>query len=214
MAVNYLEMLQRRLGFKCKDLEQLVPVEVGFTGMIYEMERCANGTNPKDKDICQCQMGVGAWMKTGSRYGRVHFLPIYTRDELKTLVHLDNTKTSIQGAYFLTTFTPAVWALVAGLFFTFTILKMMDMRFDPPDASYVPLDKSEPVYRRVKNCLLKSRILFRIRKAGQSTSTLNYSSILTVHIRSLSYIYILILELLPDILFLYLGTNVMVTFKK
>ena len=139
--------------------------------MVDALERCTNGTADSGSPICQCQLGVGSWIKTAERVKRVDFLTHFMREELEVIVHIENTDSTIHGAYFLTTFTPAVWALILGLFFIFTLLKILDRRFAPPDPSYVPLDRSQPRYLRFNHYVLKSRILFRVRKAIQSTRT-------------------------------------------
>lgn len=168
MALNYLYELQRQLNFQCHTLDEIEQSKIGFTEFIDRMQKCQNEFNQSDS-VCQCQMGVGGWMLTQQRYGKVDFLPVFVHDDLRVITHIENTYYSTNGLFFITTYSTDVWFAIAGLMATWTLLKMLDIRFVPPDDSFKPLPSTDGWYLRQRHFLLKSNIPRRLRKSLQST---------------------------------------------
>lgn len=171
--MEYLLEMEATLGFRCISLD--IGNEDGkgvrFNSVVEKMNRCttAQGTM-RDTVDCNCDMAVGGWFETAERRGKVDFLPPFMIDGIAIAVHMDETSAATEGAFFLKAFSIEVWGLVVALGVTFTLLKMLDRRFVPPDNTYEPLPSTESRYRRMLHFLLKSRILYRLRKAFQSTS--------------------------------------------
>lgn len=173
LAISYLVQLQAALNFSCASvdtdpLRSPPGTGVGFTAFIMELSRCSlNSTSP----VCACELGVASWMMNTQRYGKVDYLPFYFRDALNVVIHKDNAKSSVSGAFFVTTFSPGVWAAIAGLVAVFTVLKMLDMRFEPIHVDFTPMDRSATWYKRTRHTVLKGNVTRRIRKSFQSTCT-------------------------------------------
>jgi len=175
LAIDYLNILERRLGFECSShqlFNATKPENQGFTGFILEMEQCTTefGTI-RDDPACQCDIGVGGWVRDSNRLGRVDFIPSFLNDDFRMLTHVDNFSARASGAFFLTAFSLGAWIAIAGLMICFIFLKLFDRRFAPPGKKFVPL-KDASWYRRQKHFLLKSELPFRIRRATQSVRKL------------------------------------------
>lgn len=126
-------MLEEEAGFQCqRPIKVHDKQKVGFTNFVKKMELCVNGTSAERADeICKCDIATGGWLVTTERYGRVNFLPPFTRDDLRVVVRVDRTYSSSDGAFFLYAFTPSVWVCIAALVSLFTTLKMVDPTFVP-----------------------------------------------------------------------------------
>lgn len=137
------------------------------------MDRCTTKDGGvRDDPSCQCDMGVGGWFLNRDRIGKVDFLPPFALDGISVITRIDQTSSSVsKGAFFITVFSLSVWGLILALVVVFALLKMLDVRFAPPDDSYRPLPDSESCIRRLKHYILKSRLLRRMRRAVQSTCT-------------------------------------------
>lgn len=173
--MNYLNKLQERTDFSCSSVQRYDGENVGFTDFIYHLESCTapNGTIPRNDPSCKCDIGVAGFAMNNERFGRVDYLVDFVSGDYRVITHIDNTKTSTSGTFFITTFSPSVWLGIVGLSVVFIFLKLLDRRFAPPDGSYQPLSKSENWFRRWRHFLLRSRIPFRLRKAVESTRTFN-----------------------------------------
>lgn len=175
--MEYLAELQNKLNFTCESLTMWKDPNgnsTGFTAFIKDMERCTlNGSMREDDPTCSCDIGVAGWNLNQERLGRVDYLPTFISDTYRVLTHVDNTAASTGDAFFLTAFGVSVWICISSLMVIFTFLKLLDRRFAPPDDSFQPLSKRDySRFRRYRHFLLKSKILFRLRRAVQSTSTL------------------------------------------
>lgn len=170
MAVTYLEDLESSVNFTCAQLEVMT---IKFTAFIFAMEECyrnSSSTSP----ICNCDVGIGGWMLTQQRLGRVQYLPPFVRDDMRVVTHVDNTYTATGNPFFVTTFTPTVWVAIAGLMICWSLIKMLDRRFVPRDNSFKAMSLEANCYKRTKHILLKSNLGRRLRKAVQSTCAFSF----------------------------------------
>lgn len=177
IALEYLDLLQEKLGFSCSSFELYKPPgenDTGFNAFISEMESCTVNGEIKNSTNCKCSLGVAGWMRNADRNRRVDFLPPFALDDLKVMVNLDDTTTTNSAAFFLSSFGTKVWVSIAGLAVLFTFLKLLDRRFAPLPKTFVPLPDSEPKFQRYKHYLLHSKIPFRLRRAVQSTGQSNF----------------------------------------
>lgn len=175
IAIEYLQLIQERLGFKCvsfREYEDPSANDTLFTSFIYHLDRCArDGIVPDENPACQCDIGIGGWAVNEERLGRVVFLEPFAFDRYRALTHVENNSASGGDAFFLTTFSPGVWGSIAALVVIFTFLKLLDRRFAPGDQPFRPLSREYSRFERAKHYLLKYPILNRLRRATQSTST-------------------------------------------
>lgn len=161
-----------RLNFTCDSLKLYSNEEnVHFNAVVNHLHDCTTSSGEiRDSPECQCDMAVGGWFQNPERFGRVDFLPPFVPDGMSVLVHTDNTSSSSAGAFFITAFSVPVWIFILVLISALTFLKILDRRFVLLDTdTYQPLPKTVPRFRRMRHYLLKSRILYRLRKALQST---------------------------------------------
>lgn len=133
------------------------------------MNSCTENGTIKNSPNCQCDIGVAGWLLNEDRLGLVDYLPPFVLDEIVVYTHIDNTAASTSGTFFITTFTTVVWVCIGGLTIFFTILKMLDRRFAPIEHAFEPLPRNFSRFRRCKHVLLKGKILYRLRKAIQSS---------------------------------------------
>lgn len=181
LAFDLLAELQNELDFKCHSVEDFTGRR-GFSSFVFSMESCTNGSATLETDpVCSCDIGVGGWMQTDARIGRVDFLPPLIHDYMQTTVNVDYTFLDENNTFFLTAFGPWVWVAIFGLFLFFTVLKLLDRRFVPcPDPHHAKLSISEtplsPLDRlkRLRQWLLKQPLLYRSRKAFQSVCMFFY----------------------------------------
>lgn len=178
MAFDLLHDLQTNLGFKCETIVD-VSNSSGFTSFVSQMELCSDGSaTVENNQICNCEIGVGGWMQTHERNGRVEFLPPLIHDVLQTTVNIDHTFINQSSTFFLTTFTPSVWIAIFGLFLWFTILKRLDNHFVPYHGTYKPASNSQNLLSRGKHWLLTHPNPFRLRRAMQSVGKFSQSKLL------------------------------------
>lgn len=153
-------------NFTCKEIV-VMPAEIGFSSFLRQMRECQteyNASNP----LCRCDLGTGAWMLRKERLPLVDYLPPFLRDDLHAVVHINNTF-STSKVFFLTVFTVPLWLCMIGLIAAFSFVKLIDRRFEYPSPSFTPLQPPHCRYHRWKHFLLKSEMLYRLRKASQST---------------------------------------------
>ena len=173
IATEYLIVLQERLGFRCKTLKVFNatnPENQGFTGFIYEMQKCSkNGTVILTPD-CQCEIGVGGWAQNAERFGRVDFPVTYVNDDFRMLTHIDNINSqSARGAFFITAFSFTTWIAVFGLILCFIFLKLFDRKFIPPDPNLMNLPDGTTWIYRVKHYLTSTKLATRLKRATKNT---------------------------------------------
>lgn len=179
IAIEYLDLLEDKLGFKCSSL---ILYKEGnstdFTAFIKHLERCSkNGTIRKHDPACACDIGVGGWSMNPDRLRRVDFVVPFLFTDYRALTHVENTNTSNHGTYFLTTFSLPVWFAIFSLVLIFTFLKMLDRRFAPPNQEYITPSPEISLFRRMRYYLLKNKLCRRIRHAFQSTRKLHNSAL-------------------------------------
>eukprot|EP00177_Eucheuma_denticulatum_P007571 GFKZ01013782.1.p1 GENE.GFKZ01013782.1~~GFKZ01013782.1.p1 ORF type:complete len:366 (+),score=25.83 GFKZ01013782.1:602-1699(+) len=103
------------------------------------------------------------------RLGRVDFLPSFLNDDIRVITHVDNTAERLDGAFFLTSFSPEVWLAIVSLMVIFVLLKLLDASFAPALSNNAPPVPPNASWRlRTAHFLLKNNILFRVRKAVES----------------------------------------------
>lgn len=169
--MEYLRLLQDRLGFSCSNFSQYTEPSANsvlFTSFIHRLEKCSRGGMTLDDPACQCDIGAAGWNINKDRIHRVDFVQPFVFDPYRALTHIDNLNSTAGDAFFLTTFSVSVWASIVALVVIFTFLKMLDRRFAPADDSFIPLSWKYSRFERMKHYLLKSRILYRLRRAMQS----------------------------------------------
>lgn len=172
MAMKYLFHLQERLGFRCvtiKELDGEGNDGVQFNSMVDHIENCSTDIGTiRDSPECTCDMAVGGWSQNSERFGRVDYLPPFVIDGIGIVVHVDYTSSASAGAIFITAFPFPVWLLVLVLIMVFTVLKVLDKKFEAMPEPYKPLPDTESLFRRVRHFLQKKHTLRRLRKALQS----------------------------------------------
>lgn len=178
LAHEHLALLQERLGFQCKSLS-LYKNGREFSEFIMNMDSCTENGSIKNSSRCNCDIGVAGWMPNSERLGRVDYLPFSALDEIRVYTHIDNTAASTGGTFFITAFTGPVWLCITGLVFFFSFLKMLDTRF-AMDSTFKPLPPDFSRFRRWKHVLLKGKILYRLRKAIQSSRKSTWVSLCQV----------------------------------
>lgn len=172
--MQYLNLLQQKLGFNCTTFGLFEPSNnsgTSFTAFIYHLNRCSkDGVVPKNDPECQCDIGVAGFGTNEERHPLVDFVFPFLYDHYRVMTHFKNTGIASQGTFFLTSFTRLVWAAIFSIIVLFALLKMMDRRFAPPDHTYTP-PANQTGYQRFKYYILKSRILYRLRKAFMDASS-------------------------------------------
>lgn len=132
------------------------------------METCTNGSATVETEpICRCEIGVGGWMLTLERFGRVDFLPPMIYDVMETTINIDYTYLDQSGTFFLTVFTKWVWLAIFGLFLFYVLLKLCDSRFAPCNGACKPPEGLSR-FGRARHWLMKHPAPCRTRKAVQS----------------------------------------------
>jgi hypothetical protein len=107
LGIEYLEYLQRILGFTCSSLEEYDPKEdiySGFNGFTHYLANCSkNG----DSAACLCDIGIAAFSKTSERLSNVDFVAPLAYDSISA-VQKTSTIKNHQGRtpFFLTPYTP------------------------------------------------------------------------------------------------------------
>lgn len=173
IAKDYMDLLEKHTGsIKCK--KDILPFGgsgsgVGHSAFIQEMHNCSKTRMSNHSSICACELGMGGWIENEKRFELVHFLQPFVYTSFRVVVRRSDTFTPTKGTYFLSAFTLNVWLLIIGLIVLFTMLKVLDKRFMPPDNNFKPLPDTEPFIKRVFHYALKSHLLRRIRKAIMST---------------------------------------------
>lgn len=173
LGMEYFDLLQDRLGFQCKTFQEYSNEDTSFTSFIYYMSNCTrDGEIPPSFTNCTCDIGIAGFGMNEERNGLVQFVQPFLSDPHRVATHVDYTHSKQRSTFFLTAFSFRVWIAVLSLIVLFTFLKMLDRRFSPPDQSYTPLSRDSSTFRRLRHYLLKSKVLFRLRKALMSTRKL------------------------------------------
>lgn len=110
-------------------------------------------------------------MQTVERHGKVDYLHHFYPVEMMALTNIGETYSPIREPFFLIAFTVPVWLAICSLIVLFTFLKLLDVKFSPPPTSYTPLPPSAHLLQKIGHFLLKSKILFRLRKATMSAAS-------------------------------------------
>lgn len=142
---------------------------VGHTDFIMPMHNCSKGINVTYPESCACELGMGGWIENDERFHLVDFLQPFVYTSFRVVVRSEDTFRTTKGPYYLSTFTPEVWLMILSLIGLFTLLKLVDKRFMPPDNNYRPLSDKEPKLKRFYHYAVKSQCLRRARKALMST---------------------------------------------
>lgn len=172
LALRYLDLLEKdeTNPFSCRSITIIKGKDgTGFNDLLYNMERCTNGTFAPNSSECACELGVGGWFKTSHRHNSVRFLPEFLYTEFSVVTHVSNTNHSISSTFFLGGFSVLVWILIVILFMLFTFVRTFDQHFELPPSCYVPLPIETPSIKRMRHYLLKSKLLYRLRKAAMRT---------------------------------------------
>jgi hypothetical protein len=172
-ATQTLLLLQETDGLKCTSFVKYQRKEVpfaGFSGFIEYMSRCSNGTGSSAN--CDCDLGVGAWAISSTRYEKADLVAGFSNDEFQTITRVDKARgQKLNRFFFFTTFTWPVWLAVAGIFLFHILVTMLDPKFFPRKAVGVASTyKTGSWAQRLKALLLKSDDLFRLRQSFFSSA--------------------------------------------
>lgn len=186
LAIDYLRLLQDRLGFVCETVTEYAPEDPelqGFSGFVENFARCAvNG----DSSNCECDLGVGSWAMSSKRFPKVDFIAPLSDENFRMITRTSLVRGSAQkSVFFLQAFTWQVWLGVISLVFLHIFVTLFDRNFAPaPPMTEIPRGVFSGV-QRLRHRLLKSKLLYRVRQAafnssfhfvGQATSSETHKS--------------------------------------
>eukprot|EP00178_Gracilaria_changii_P028186 TRINITY_DN971_c0_g1_i3.p1 TRINITY_DN971_c0_g1~~TRINITY_DN971_c0_g1_i3.p1 ORF type:complete len:416 (+),score=44.43 TRINITY_DN971_c0_g1_i3:414-1661(+) len=141
-----------------------------FNAFVSTMYECTNKSTGQiiDSSQCICDIGIGGWFQNPSRFGKVSYLPPFGYDRYVVFTHVSQATVAGNVWFFVSTFDARAWICIAALFVMFTFLKMLDRRFEA-DAEYSPLPPNAGRVQCYLHYITKSRPVYRLRKAAQST---------------------------------------------
>jgi hypothetical protein len=163
-----LVLLQHDLGFKCSSLTEYFRKEEelqGFSGFVDYMEICSNGTGLSSN--CECDMGVGSWTLSSTRYTKVDLVAPFANDEYHVVTTVEKATGSKKNQFFfVTTFGGLVWLAIAGLFVFHIVVTALDDNFAQPGIGEGgDTYKSGSWIHRTKAKILKIPLLYKVRHA-------------------------------------------------
>eukprot|EP00178_Gracilaria_changii_P022955 TRINITY_DN686_c0_g1_i7.p1 TRINITY_DN686_c0_g1~~TRINITY_DN686_c0_g1_i7.p1 ORF type:complete len:435 (+),score=41.75 TRINITY_DN686_c0_g1_i7:356-1660(+) len=141
-----------------------------FNSFVSSMRQCTNTSTGQiiQSPHCNCDIGLGGWFQTPARYSQVSYLPPFAYDRYVVFTHVSQATVSGKVWFFLQTFDARAWICIVALFVMFTLLKLLDRQFEPPPL-YTPLSSNTSRMRRFLHHITKSPLLYRLRRAAQST---------------------------------------------
>lgn len=187
MAIRYLKKLQKKLNFTCSSNPLNRWDKIGYVEFIDQMHACVKGNNATvanrnrnlNTEICKCELVIGGWIKTDYAVGLVDFAPSFARDRFRVVVHDDSLESLTKGPFFLTPFSPAVWGCFFGLILTFSLLKVLDVKFFPSIQMYFsPLPETAPWHARALHFLVKHPVNRRFRLAVESVCKYDFRGLI------------------------------------
>lgn len=93
---------------------------MGCNALVSQISNCSS--LPRTAPNCHCDLGVGAFWRTGERLG-IHFLPAYSDDAIRMVAKEGDVLRTAGGAFFLAAFSPSMWSAVGLLVIAFSALK-------------------------------------------------------------------------------------------
>lgn len=165
-------MLQEHLGFKCSSLDTYrTPQSRAYNAYIRMLGNCTkpNGLMKRSK-ACPCDIGIGAWWQNPQRL-EADFLPSQGYDSFHVIAHVNQTYRSSSEAFFLTAFSWSTWGAIAALITCFVALKVLDSVLATFPRPVLDDSWRHRGMARWKRFLLKNWLMFRLRRAVQSTCT-------------------------------------------
>ncbi|CAN8062771.1 unnamed protein product [Agarophyton chilense] len=169
---EYLREIQASMGWTCSSMELFAKEdENGFNSFVDNLIECTNKTTGQVHQSmkCHCDIGIGGWFQTFERYGKADFVQPFAHDSFRVFTSKENTFASANRFFFFQTFDLFSWLCIFGLFVMFTSLKLLDRGFAPA-APYKPAFE-KGTFARFWHYIMKSPVLYRIRKGIQSTIT-------------------------------------------
>lgn len=143
----------------------------GFSGFVDAMQRCAVDGNSSN---CVCDMGVGAWALSSSRYLKVDFVSPFSGDSFRVAARTSTVRDSnAKNVFFIQAFSWQVWVAIAMLGIYHIFVTLFDRNFARPTRNTVENWDELSFWQRTRHALMKTTLLYRIRR-GFFNTALNF----------------------------------------